>query len=199
MEILNMEQSKNSLTRLNEAVEILIKKIQEQQESYSRSIADMRNKEALQTTQIDLLKQENEKLKLEMNSLQNNTENEQKIQQLQNELDSKTNKINGLQIEIQNLNTALSNRKQVIEDLENKNKELQIRFENINTEEIINIKNQLQDEIKEKEEITQKFQENELKMQEMQKTITSTSENIDNVVARLERILEENGTSNNNN
>lgn len=194
-----MEQSKNSLTRLNEAVEILIKKIQEQQESYSRSIADMRNKEALQTTQIDLLKQENEKLKLEMNSLQNNTENEQKIQQLQNELDSKTNKINGLQIEIQNLNTALSNRKQVIEDLENKNKELQIRFENINTEEIINIKNQLQDEIKEKEEITQKFQENELKMQEMQKTITSTSENIDNIVARLERILEENGTSNNNN
>ena len=43
----------------------------------------------------------------------------------------------------------------------------------------------------EKDELAQKIEQ-------MQQTITQTTDDIDNVVARLEKVLEENGAGNNN-
>ena len=57
----------------------------------------------------------------------------------------------------------------------------------------------LSDETLQKEDLTQKCQDFEAKLAEMQTTISQTSENIDDVVARLEKVLEENGASYNNN
>ena len=65
--------------------------------------------------------------------------------------------------------------------------------------ELEELKEQLAAETLQKEDLTQKCQDFEAKLAEMQTTISQTSENIDDVVARLEKVLEENGASYNNN
>ena len=49
------------------------------------------------------------------------------------------------------------------------------------------------------EEAEQKNAELTQKLAQMQQTITQTTENIDDVVAKLEKVLKENGASDNNN
>ena len=117
-----------------------------------------------------------------------------------------------MQNEVQNLNNAIANRKTQIEELEAKNKELQEQLEDANgrvltleqtsqagNSELEELKEQLAAETLQKEDLTQKCQDFEAKLAEMQTTISQTSENIDDVVARLEKVLEENGASYNNN
>ncbi len=99
---------------------------------------------------------------------QNTAETDAKIQHMQNEIDNKANKINGLQTEVQNLNNALTNRKAQIEELDRVNKEL-----------------------------AQKCQELEAKNAEIETALSQTSENIEYMVAKLEKVLEENGAGNN--
>ena len=65
--------------------------------------------------------------------------------------------------------------------------------------ELEELKEQLAAETLQKEDLAQKCQDFETKLAEMQTTISQTSENIDDVVTRLDKVLEENGASYNNN
>ena len=49
------------------------------------------------------------------------------------------------------------------------------------------------------EELKRLQQEHDERVQQMQQTISQTTVNIDDVVAKLEKVLEENGESDNNN
>lgn len=173
----NLEKSAASVARLSAAVEELIAVVQQQRSDFSSSLAVERDKAAKAEAkiadleeQIHSLTYDKEKLAADLNAAQNNSENEEKIAQLQSLADSRNSKINGLQTEVQNLNVALANRKNQLEEAENKNAEW-----------------------------AQKYEELEQKLAQMQQTITQTTDDIDDVVARLEKVLEENGASNNNN
>lgn len=170
MDMQKMEQSQNAMNRLNNAVEELIKIVQQQKTEFYTRLSETQNllqtaenKAAVLEAQVQTLNNENQKLKIDLIAAQNNSENDEKIKSLQNDLELKANKINGLQTEVQNLNNALSNRKNQIEELNDKNNELSE------------------------------------KMQQMQQTVSQTTADIDNVIARLEKAAKENGTSNNNN
>ena len=59
--------------------------------------------------------------------------------------------------------------------------------------------NDLEKLLKQKEDLNQKYLSSAEKLTQMQQTISQTTENIDDVVARLEKVLEENGAGNGNN
>ena len=124
------------------------------------------------------------------------------------ELEAKNNRISGLQTEVQNLNNALNNRKNQLEDLENKNKllsaqlsETQAKLENStgNTEETTRLRTMLEEANASIAEWSQKCRIAEEKLQQNQHEIDETAEQINGVIARLEKVLQENGTGNNNN
>lgn len=124
------------------------------------------------------------------------------------ELEAKNNRISGLQTEVQNLNNALNNRKNQLEDLENKNKllsaqlsETQAKLENStgNTEETTRLRTMLEEANTSIAEWSQKCRIAEEKLQQNQHEIDETAEQINGVIARLEKVLQENGTGNNNN
>lgn len=207
-----MEQSQNSLERLKKSVDELIEVVHKQQADFALKLQAEQGKTALESAKAEVLNSENEKLKAELEAAKNNTENETRMQQMQNEIENKAAKIGNLQNEVQNLNNAIANRKTQLEELEAKNKELQEQLEEANgrvltleqtssagNSELEELKEQLAAETLQKEDLAQKCQDFETKLAEMQTTISQTSENIDDVVARLEKVLEENGASYNNN
>ena len=214
-----MEQSQNAMNRLNGAVEELIRVVQQQRQEFNTQLIAEKNKAqtaenkvAVLEAQAQTLANENEKLKVELIAAQNNTEIQGKLQVLQNEADARANRINGLQIEVQNLNTALNNRKAQIDELNNKNNELTqqlataaaklnelesnaVREDNATAE----LQSRLDEAMAQNEELKRLQQENDERVQQMQQTISQTTVNIDDVVAKLEKVLEENGESDNNN
>ena len=100
------------------------------------------------------------------------------------------------------------NRKSQLEELENKIKllsaqliEAQQRIEeqqSCGSEELQQTKSLLEDERKQKEKWINKYNESENNLQQSKNAINETTVQIDNVIARLEKVLEENGASNNN-
>ena len=193
-------------------VDELIEVVHKQQADFALKLQAEQGKTALESAKAEVLNSENEKLKAELETAKNNTENETRMQQMQNEIENKAAKISNLQNEVQNLNNALTNRKTQLEEFEAKNKELQEQLEEANgrvltleqtssagNSELEELKEQLAAETLQKEDLAQKCQDFETKLAEMQTTISQTSENIDDVVARLEKVLEENGASYNNN
>ncbi len=135
-----------------------------------------------------------------------NTVQNQKVS-YQQELSVRNNKIAGLQTEIQNLNNALNNRKTQIEELENKNKllsaqlgEAQVKLESSvdNGAETARLQTLLDEAIAKSTEWEEKCNLAQENLKQNQQEIIETSEQIDGVIARLEKVLEENGASNNN-
>ena len=126
----------------------------------------------------------------------------------QQELEAKNSRISGLQTEIQNLNNALNNRKAQIEDLDNKNKllsaqlgEAQIKLENSlsNNEETSRLQALLDEKTAQSSAWEEKYNEAQERLKQNQTNIDETAQQIDGVIARLEKVLQENGASNNNN
>ena len=126
----------------------------------------------------------------------------------QQELEARNNRISGLQTEIQNLNNALNNRKAQIEDLDNKNKllsaqlgEAQIKLENSlgNNEETARLQALLDEKTAQSSAWEEKYNEAQERLNQNQANIDETAQQIDGVIARLEKVLQENGASNNNN
>ena len=125
----------------------------------------------------------------------------------QQELSAKNNKIAGLQTEIQNLNNALNNRKSQLEEMENKNKllaaqlgEAQVKLENSadNGAETAHLQAMLDEEKAKSSAWEEKCIAAEENLKQNQQEIVETSEQINGVIARLEKVLEENGAGNNN-
>lgn len=213
-----MEQSQNAMNRLNSAVEELIKIVQQQKIEFNTRIIEQKNllqaaenKVAVLEAQSQTLDDENQKLKIELITARNNTENEDKIKSLQNEAEAKTNKISGLQTEVQNLNTALSNRKTQIEELHNKNNDLteKLAIAEAKIKELESsaasennaaseLQIRLDDALAQNEELKRLQQESSERVLQMQQTISQTTDSIDDVVTKLEKVLEENGASYNN-
>lgn len=213
-----MEQSQSAMERLNSAVDELIRIIERQKlEFNTQMIAEKNkaqtaeNKAAVLEAQNRTLAEENEKLRVQLIAAQNNTENEEKIKSLQAESDARANKISGLQTEVQNLNTALSNRKMQIEELNNKNSELveklnsaeakigelesnSVREDNATAE----LQIRLDEALVQNETLKQQYQQSEEHLSQVRQTVSQTAENIDDVVAKLEKVLKENGASNSN-
>ena len=213
-----MEQSQSAMERLNGAIDELVKIIERQKiEFNTQMIAEKNkaqtaeNKAAVLEAQNRTLAEENEKLRVQLIAAQNNTENEEKIKSLQAEVEARGNKINGLQTEVQNLNTALSNRKMQIEELNNKNSELveklnsaeakigelesnSVREDNAAAE----LQIRLDEALVQNETLKQQYQQSEEHLLQMKQNVSQTAENIDDVVAKLEKVLKENGASDNN-
>lgn len=219
MDMQKMEQSLNAMNRLNSAVEELIKIVQQQKIEFNTRLIEQKNllqaaenKVAVLEAQSQTLSDENQKLKIELIAAQNNTENEDKIKFLQNEAEAKANKISGLQTEVQNLNTALNNRKAQIEELHDKNNELteklstakakisELESSSVNENNVATeLQMRLDEALAQNEELKRLQQEGSERMLQMQQTISQTTDCIDDVVAKLEKVLEENGASNDNN
>lgn len=213
-----MEQSQNAMNRLNSAVEELIKIVQQQKIEFNTRLIEQKNllqaaenKVAVLEAQSQTLDDENQKLKIELITARNNTENEDKIKSLQNEAEAKTNKISGLQTEVQNLNTALSNRKTQIEELHSKNNDLteKLTIAEAKIKELESsaasennaaseLQMRLDDALAQNEELKRLQQESSERVLQMQQTISQTTDSIDDVVTKLEKVLEENGASYNN-
>ena len=126
----------------------------------------------------------------------------------QQELEARNNRISGLQTEIQNLNNALNNRKAQIEDLDNKNKllsaqlgEAQLKLENSlgNNEETARLQALLDEKTAQSSAWEEKYNQAQENLKQNQANIDETAQQIDGVIARLEKVLQENGASNNNN
>lgn len=126
----------------------------------------------------------------------------------QQELEAKNSRISGLQTEIQNLNNALNNRKAQIEDLDNKNKllsaqlgEAQLKLENSlgNSEETARLQALLDEKTAQSSAWEEKYNQAQENLKQNQANIDETAQQIDGVIARLEKVLQENGASNNNN
>jgi chromosome segregation ATPase len=126
----------------------------------------------------------------------------------QQELEARNNRISGLQTEIQNLNNALNNRKAQIEDLDNKNKllsaqlgEAQIKLENSlgNNEETARLQALLDEKTAQSSAWEEKYNQAQENLKQNQANFDETAQQIDGVIARLEKVLQENGASNNNN
>lgn len=124
------------------------------------------------------------------------------------ELDVRNNRIAGLQAEIQNLNNALANRKNLIEELDNKNKLLvaqvgemqnKLNLSAGNSEETARLQQALSQANAQISEWEQKYNRAEEELKNHQHEIDETSTQINGVITRLEKVLEENGTSNDNN
>lgn len=218
MDMQKMEQSQSAMERLNSAVDELVRIIERQKlEFNTQMIAEKNkaqtaeNKAAVLEAQNRTLAEENEKLRVQLIAAQNNTENEEKIKSLQAEVEARGNKINGLQTEVQNLNTALSNRKMQIEELNNKNSGLveklnsaeakigelesnSVREDNAAAE----LQIRLDEALVQNETLKQQYQQSEEHLSQVRQTVSQTSENIDDVVAKLEKVLKENGASDNN-
>lgn len=123
------------------------------------------------------------------------------------EIEAKNGKITGLQTEIQNLNNAIANRNAQIEDLNNKNRllsaqlgEMQNKLENSagNNEETERLQKML-DEAKNNSSLwEEKCTQAEENLKQNQQEIAETSQQINDIISRLEKVLQENGTSNNN-
>lgn len=214
-----MEQSQSAMERLNGAIDELVKIIERQKiEFNTQMIAEKNktqtaeNKAAVLEAQNQTFAGENEKLKVQLIAAQNNTESEEKIKSLQAESEARANKINGLQTEVQNLNTALNNRKTQIEELNNKNSELveklnsaeakiaelesnSVREDNAAAE----LQIRLDEALAQNETLKQQYQQSEEHLLQMKQNVSQTAENIDDVVAKLEKVLKENGASDNNN
>lgn len=165
-----MEQSRNSLERLSAIVDELVDAINKQKVDFETALAAEKAKTAEILENVRTLTLEKEKLQEELAGAQNNTESENKITQLQTEIESRDCKLANLYTEVQNLNDLLTNR--------------QAQFDAVTLQ---------------KEELAGKCAAAEQKLAELQQTITQTSENIDDVVAKLEKVLEENGAGSNNN
>lgn len=218
MDMQKMEQSQNAMNRLNSAVEELIKIVQQQKIEFNTRLIEQKNllqaaenKVAVLEAQSQTLDDENQKLKIELITARNNTENEDKIKSLQNEAEAKTNKISGLQTEVQNLNTALSNRKTQIEELHSKNNDLteKLTIAEAKIKELESsaasennaaseLQMRLDDALAQNEELKRLQQESSERVLQMQQTISQTTDSIDDVVTKLEKVLEENGASYNN-
>ena len=130
----------------------------------------------------------------------------QKAKYLQ-ELDAKNLKIGGLQTEIQNLNNALNNRTAQIEDLINKNNlltaqlgEMQLKLENsvAGNQETARLQSLIDEANTKSAEWEEKYLASQERLKQNQENIENTAQQIDGVIARLEKVLEENGASNNN-
>lgn len=215
----NMEQSRNSLIRLNGAVDELAAVISRQKQYVMQTLEEQKNlkdaaeaKVAALEAQLQALSDEKEKLQVELIAAKNDTSAETKIRELQAEAETRSSKISGLQTEIQNLNTALNNRKTQIEELSAQSDDLKQQLSAAQTRiaELENaaaaadsvdvqIQERLNEALKQKDELAQNYQQAEQKLAEMQQTINQTTENIDDVVARLEKVLEDHGASDNNN
>lgn len=161
MEMQNMEQSQNSLTRLNAAVEELVAKIKKQQDDFQSALAAEKEKQ----------------------------------RNLQNELAGKEEKLSRLQEDVQNLNNTLANRDAEISE----NVAKIAALENASGSESEALRNELAAKTQQYDDLNLQYQQAQQKLEEMHHTISQTSENIDSVVARLEKVLEENGAGDNNN
>ena len=219
MDMQKMEQSQGAMERLNSAVDELVRITERQKIEFNTLLIGEKNKAqaaenkaAVLEAQNQALAGENEKLKVQLIAAQNNTESEDKIKSLQAELEARANKISGLQTEVQNLNTALSNRKTQIEELNNKNSELveklnsaeakvaelesnSVREDNATAE----LQIRLDEALAQNETLKQQYQQSEEHLLQMKQNVSQTAENIDDIVAKLERVLKENGASDNNN
>lgn len=219
MDMQNMTNSQNSLNRLSSAIDELITVLAKQKNEHQTAISDAQEQTAAANAKVSVLQaqmqsvlQENEQLSAQLQQAQDNAETEARLQSLQNELEIRNNKISGLQTEVQNLNTALSNRKNQIEELkvqiadledklaaaEQKAAEMEINSQN-NTQVNAEIQAKLNEEVLQRDLWEQKYQDSAEKILQMQQTISETTENIDDVVSRLEKVLEEHGAGNNNN
>jgi chromosome segregation ATPase len=212
MEAQKLEKSTNSLNRLSQAVEELIGVIHKQRQDFQAALDAEKNntvaanqKVATLEQQVQSLQSAKEKLAADLNAAQDNTESEAKIKELENLADSRAEKIDGLQAEVQKLNAVLANQKAQIEEnekqkyaleqqlTETKNKVTALeQAQASGSSAITDLQNRLDAALSEKDELKQKIEQ-------MQQTITQTTDDIDSVVARLEKVLQENGASNNNN
>lgn len=219
MENQKMEKSQNSLARLGNVVEELVAVVQNERADFARQMAENQaqlqnamNKVSILEAQVQSLQNEKEAMQTSLAEASQYAGMEEKMTELQNVVEARNTKISGLQTEVQNLNTALSNRKNQIETLEGEKNELLTRLNEANAKisaledtgaehssAVAEIQNRLDEELKIKEDLTQKYQASEQKVAEMEEKISQTAENIDEVVARLEKVLEENGTGNSHN
>ena len=163
MDIQTMPQSQNSLQRLNDAVEELLRVVQNQKNQFNQQLMQQKNYCAELESKLAVAATEKTQLTEQLNTARNDTHSQDKLKQMADEIEVKNSKIAGLQTEVQNLNNALLNKKAQLDEAENKNKELSE------------------------------------KLAEMQQAISQTSDNIDEVVAKLEKVIQENGASDNNN
>ena len=88
MEMQKMEQSQNSLERLKKSVDELIEVVHKQQADFALKLQAEQGKTALESAKAEVLNSENEKLKAELETAKNNTENETRMQQMQNEIEN---------------------------------------------------------------------------------------------------------------
>lgn len=193
MEMQKLEKSRNSVSRLNAVIDELVSVINEQRGYFEEKLK-------MEKEKVENLVVKNETLQKELILASDNSKTESKILELQNCVDDYIRQNENLKNEIESLKNEIVEKTSQISELENNKELLKQQFENmqLNVNEIEDIKAKLFDEIKQKEELEQKYRSSELRISEMQNTINLTTENIDNVVARLERILEENGASGNN-
>lgn len=212
MDMQNMEQSYNSISRLNAAIDELIGIISRQKEEFAAAIAAERDQTAVQAAKVNQLNAELAEMNRKLQAADNHSETDALIQTLKNEVEVRNNRISGLQTEVQNLNTALTNRKTQIEELNTKNHDLSEQLtaaqakiaeaedsKAANSASVSELQSQLSAALNEKEQLALQYGNAEQKLQEMQQRIAQTGENIDGIVARLEKVLEENGTGNNSN
>ena len=117
-------------------------------------------------------------------------------------------KIVGLQTEVQNLNNALVNRKNLLVELDNKNKllvaqlqETQTKLENSvgNNEQAARLQTLLDEANAKISEWETKYNQAQAKIEQSQHEIDETSQQINGVIARLGKVLEENGASDDSN
>jgi len=117
-------------------------------------------------------------------------------------------KIANLVTEVQNLNNALVNHKNLIVELDNKNKllaaqmqEMQIKLENSagNNAETARLQTLLDEANAKVSELEGKYAQAQAKLEQTQLEIDETSQQIDGVIARLGKVLEENGAGNDSN
>lgn len=125
------------------------------------------------------------------------------------EIEAKSNKINGLQTEIQNLNHALTNRKAQLEEMETKMSLLSGQFEATKQqlskveqnggEELAQVKKLLETERAQSAQLAAQYAQAQADLQQSKICIEQTSTKIDDVITKLEKVLEDNGASDNKN
>ena len=119
MEMQKMEQSQNSLERLRKSVDELIEVVHKQQNDFAQRLQAEQGKTALEGAKAEVLSSENEKLKAELEAAKNNTENETRMQQMQNEIENKASKISNLQNEDKEKNSEAEDKIKEIKELGN--------------------------------------------------------------------------------
>lgn len=170
MEMQNLEQSQNALRRLNAAIDELITLVRNQR----RQIADAIN---AQEQSLSLNEAKIAALEAQIKTLSDDNAKLQVGVNAVAESGESSEKIQELQNTLDARNNKING--------------LQTEVQNLNTA-LSNRKMQIEDLESKNSNLTQK-------LTEMQQTITQTTESIDDVVARLEKVLEENGASDDNN